>query len=196
MDMTSSQPSDSLSTLEVERVLLEVFEATADAGGEAFFHSLARCLAAALGMRCALVAELDPGALRARTLALWDRGAHHPPHEYGLCEKARAQLASRAVCVCESDVAARFPEASRAWPRFSPQSLIGIPIHDSHVSRGHILVLDDAPIRMPLHRAWRLRALGVRAGVELARLDGSTTTGCGAAVTRGSGFASSRGLNW
>src|SRR4051794_9469374 len=64
--------------------LRAIVEGTARNTGEAFFRSLVRHLASAVGVSYAFVAEFAGVATRVRTLAYWGQGGLRPNLEYDL----------------------------------------------------------------------------------------------------------------
>ena len=60
--------------------LRAIVEGTAQSIGAAFFQSLVRHLASAMGVSYAFVAEFDRATMRARTLAYWGQGANPGQH--------------------------------------------------------------------------------------------------------------------
>jgi PAS domain S-box-containing protein len=78
--LSMSAPSEAAGLL--EHLVFEIAEGVSGQTGEAFFHTLVRCLAAALKADFVLVGALQPGGNRIATLAAYADGADAPAWEY------------------------------------------------------------------------------------------------------------------
>jgi len=149
--------------------LRAVVEGTAHDTGEAFFRSLVRHLAAALGVRYALVAEFA-GPLRARSLAYWWRDRHLDPVEWDLAGTPCEEVVQGLLCHHPSGVKDRFRD-DRPLVEWGVESYLGVPLRDAHGGHlGHLAVFDDRPMPADPRRLYTFHLFAARAAAELERL--------------------------
>ena len=151
-----------------EARLRSVVEGTAAALGEAFFRSLVRHLAKALGTHYAVVAELDGDLVRTR--ALWGGDGFLKTVEYPLA-------GSPCLEVVRSGVTAFHPrDLGRIFPDhcvpadLGAESYLGTPLFD--VDRqpiGLLAVLDQKPMTKNARDATLLSVFAARAAAEIQR---------------------------
>ena len=93
--------------------LRAILEGTARHTGQEFFQSLVRHLAAAVGTRCAFVAEFA-GGTRARTLAFWFRDRITDNIEWDVTGTPCEDVVRGNLCHYPAGVRQRFPEDKRS----------------------------------------------------------------------------------
>lgn len=141
---------------------------TAGTTGEAFFRSLVRHLAAALGKTNALVGELR--GTRVRTLAVWSNGREVENFEYDLdgtpCEEVIRVLE---VCVHPRRVSTLFPTDSMLV-EMGIESYLGAPLIGSGGQvLGVLAVFDREPVEDPGEYRDLFTLFASRAAAELER---------------------------
>jgi PAS domain S-box-containing protein len=156
-----------------ERLLRTIAEGVEAETGAAFFHSLVRHLATALGVTHSFISELTQGGTHFRTLAVWARGAPAPNFEVPLdgtpCESV---LRGEAAFYCDR-VQERFPRDT-GLAEWSAVSYAGTPMFDStgtvvgHVAFFHDDVFEDDG---PALSVMRIFAKRVVAEIERQRLE-------------------------
>ncbi len=155
---------------QTEQALRAVVEGTAAATGDQFFRSLVQAMAAALEMKYALVTQLDAKANRARTLAFWGGVDFRPNIEYGLEGTPCKNVLAGHIGVYPSRVQQLFPQVQELLA-LKAESYLGVPLFGSTGQvLGHLVVIDEAPIRNEEQRKSFLQIFAARAGAELERL--------------------------
>ena len=151
-------------------VLRRLVESTAASTGEAFFQSLVRNLAGALGSTYALIAEFADAPTRVRTLAFWGRGALVDNVEYDLAGTPCEDVVRGTTCHHPSGVRERFPDDT-ALVDMGVDSYLGVPLagRDGLVL-GHLAIFDTAAMPDDLRRLRILQFFAARAVAELERL--------------------------
>ena len=151
-----------------EDLLRAVVEGTATATGTAFFSSLVRHLARALGVWRVFVAEcLESNRARAR--AVWLGDTYAPPFEYALEGTPCMKVVQGQTCLYSHDVQRHFPD-NRFLAQLNAQSYLGVPMFNAEREViGHMVVVDVKP--MPEDPLWIsvLETFAARAGAELLR---------------------------
>ena len=150
--------------------LRAIVEGTAQSIGAAFFQSLVRHLASAMGVSYAFVAEFDRATMRARTLAYWGKGAIQDEHRI---RPGRDPLRGR-------DPLGALPSSPRRPEKFPQdqglielgiESYLGVPLLDGEGTvLGHLAVFDERPMPAEPRRLFIFRIFATRAAVELERL--------------------------
>lgn len=155
-----------------EEVLRQIVLGTSASTGREFFRKLVLHLAAALEVRCALVAELpdtDAGG-RLRILASWDHDEPLADPEHDLAGSLWQDILRDGAIVYRDGVAQRFPDNPRL-SAMGAQSFAGVAMRDAAGSViGVISVMDDRPMPDGERVQRILQIFGVRAGVEIERL--------------------------
>lgn len=129
----------------VESIIMHVAEGTATATGDAFFQSLVRSFAAALGVRMAFITEcVDTPATRVRALAFWNGERFIEGVEYDLAGTPCEVVINRgAPQFYPNDLGKRFPKEAD----LGMSSYYGLPVLDANRQViGHLAFLD--PDRM------------------------------------------------
>ena len=141
---------------------------TAGTTGEAFFRSLVRHLAAALGKANALVGEVRGN--RVRTLAVWSSGRPIDNFEYDLDGSPCAEVIRvRDVCVHPRRVSALFP-SDNLLVEMGIESYLGAPLLGSNGEvLGVVAVFDREPLHDPSEFRDLFTLFASRAGAELER---------------------------
>lgn len=153
-----------------EETLRVVTEGTATVTGSDFFRSLVRHLAQALQVRYALITECtDETKTQVRTLAFWTGEDFSEEMTFSLrgtpCEKV---IAGKVSCYPEH-LQSLFPE-DKDLVDLKAESYMGLPLYSSAGEiLGHLVVMDDKPLRTRDQAIPILRIFAARAGVELER---------------------------
>ncbi len=158
-------------SLREHAVLREIVEGVEAETGDAFFQSLVRHVATALGVQYVFASELTQGGTHFRARALWARGAHGDGFEIPLagtpCEAVLRQ--GRLIHHAEH-LQERFPEDAglRDW---GVVSYCGAPIRDAHGDVfGHLAILDDRPMPDASAALAVLRIFAARVRAEIERV--------------------------
>jgi formate hydrogenlyase transcriptional activator len=153
-----------------DQVLRSITEGTASVTGNDFFRSLVRHLAQALQVRYAFVAECtDETKTRVRTLAFWTGEGFAEEMSFSLrgtpCENV---IAGEVSCYPEG-LQSLFPD-DKELVALKAESYKGVPLYSSAGDiLGHLVVMDDRPMKAVHHEVPILRIFAARAGVELER---------------------------
>jgi len=150
----------------IESILNEIVEGTTGTYGEAFFQSLVRHFATALGVTCAFITECaDQPPSRVRTLAFWANDGFADNIEYDLagtpCESV---ICGGRKCFVPSGAGTRFPVEA------GYEGYLGLPIlgSDQRVI-GHLAFLDRREMNDDILIDAVYRIFTARAGAELER---------------------------
>jgi PAS domain S-box-containing protein len=152
-----------------EHLIRAITEGTSAVTGNEFFRSLVRHLAAALQLRYAFVAECLPED-RARSLAFWRDGKLAENFEYDLKGTPCLNVVAGQACFHPDRLQHLFPQDT-ALVALQAESYHGVPVLDStHRIVGHLVVMDDHPMREDPLRLAVLQTFAARAGVEIERV--------------------------
>lgn len=154
-----------------EEALNNLVAGTATVTGEEFFPALVRHLAAAIGVRYALVSEcVNKGTDRVRSIAYWKDNAWQPSFEYDVKETTcEAVLKAGKMCFYPDHVQELFPKET-ALVAMGAVSYLGVPLFDAAgVPLGHIFVIDDKPLSNPARAKSIISVFAARAAMELQR---------------------------
>ena len=150
--------------------LRAIVEGTAQSVGGAFFQSLVRHLASAMGVSYAFVAEFDRPAMRARTLAFWGKGSIRENFEFDLAGTPCEDVIRSGLCHHPRGVREKLPRDQDAI-ELGIESYLGVPLLDVEGQvLGHLAVLDERPLPPEPRRLSVFRIFATRAAVELERL--------------------------
>jgi PAS domain S-box-containing protein len=150
--------------------LRAIVEGTARNTGEAFFQSLVRHLASAVGVNHAFVAEFAGVATRVRTLAYWSKSRLRPNIEYDLVGTPCEDVVRGGLCHHPVGVREKFP-GDRELIDMGIESYLGVPLVDGDGAiLGHLAVFDERPMPPEPRRLFIFRIFATRAAVELERL--------------------------
>lgn len=151
-----------------EGIFQYVLRGTASVLGEEFFRALVEHVATGFGFRYAFVTECLPDH-RARSLAFWQHDRFGENFEYDLSETPCQDVVAGRTCFHPSDLQQRFPK-DVALQDMHVESYHGLPIVNSAQSViGHLVVMDDKPMRDDPVQCGLLEAFAMRAGAELER---------------------------
>ncbi len=151
-----------------EQLVRAVTEGTAAVTGEEFFRALVRHLATALHLRYAFVAECLPND-RARSLAFWRDGAFGENFDYDLAGTPCLEVVSGRACFHPERLQQLFP-TDAGLVSLQADSYHGVPVLDSaRRIVGHLVVIDDRPMREDSLRLAVMETFAMRAGAEIER---------------------------
>ncbi len=134
------------SPLDEPGVLQAIVEGTVRNTGADFFKSLVRCLAGAVDVQHAFVAEFAGSNSRVRTLAYWacDRIADNI--EWDLRGTPCEDVVGGRLCYHSSDVWRKFPD-DEPLVAMKIESYLGVPLFDEKKQTlGHLAVFDQRPL--------------------------------------------------
>lgn len=154
-----------------EEALHNLVAGTATVTGEEFFPALVRHLAAAIGVRYALVSEcVDPRRDRVRSLAYWKDHAWQSSFEYDVKDTTcEAVLKEGKLCFYPDHVQERFPKEPDLVT-MDAVCYLGVPLFDSAgLPLGHIFVIDDKPLADAERAKSIISIFAARAAMELQR---------------------------
>ena len=138
--------------------------------GMDFFQSLAKYLAAALSMDFVCIDRLEGDGLNARTLAVYFDGHFEDNVTYALKDTPCGGVVGRTVCCFPRDVRSLFPKDAVLQDMVA-ESYAGVTLWDSaHQPNGLIAVISRRPLNDSRLAESILQMVGVRAGLELERL--------------------------
>ena len=150
--------------------LRAIVEGTAQSIGDAFFQSLVRHLASAMGVSYAFVAEFDRATMRARTLAFWGKGTIRDNIEFDLAGTPCEDVIRSGLCHHPRGVREKFPR-DQDLVEMGIESYLGVPLLDVEGRvLGHLAVFDDRELPPEPRRLSIFRIFATRAAVELERL--------------------------
>ena len=156
--------------LGAEELLRVVTEGTAAVTGSDFFRSLVRHLSQALVVRYAFIAECtDAAKTKVRTLAFWTGAGFGDDVAFLLRGTPCEKVIGGEVCCYPKSLQALFPE-DEGLVGLNAESYMGLPLCDSSAEiLGHLVVMDDKPMRATQRYIPVLRIFAARAAVELQR---------------------------
>ncbi len=153
------------------QTLRAIFEGTAPAVGEGFFHSLVKNLAKALGVEYAFVSEFCPDRTKVRTLAFWASDQLKDNFEYAIAHTPCEKVLAGDIYHCADKVADRFPLHKDDLEGLGVQSYLAIPVVSAGGEvLGHLAVMDCRPMGLEQLDLSVFKIFGARAGAELERL--------------------------
>jgi PAS domain S-box-containing protein len=154
---------------ETNQLVHRLTEGTAAVTGHDFFRALVEHLTAALQLRYAFVAECLPNE-RARSLAFWHDGKLGENFEYDLAGTPCLNVVSGQACFHPDRLQQLFPK-DVGLVALQAESYHGVPVLDSaRRFVGHLVVMDDQPMRNDPLRLTVLETFAARAGAELERV--------------------------
>jgi PAS domain S-box-containing protein len=152
------------------RAFRAVVEGTAGGAGQEFFRSLVRCLAEALDVHFAVVAEFPKAPPHVRTLAFWDRDRVGDNFEYDLTGTPCAEIVRGGLVHYPTGVSQRFPRATPLVER-GIYSYMAAPLLDGEGAiLGHLAVFDERPMPAEPRRGFIFRIFAARAAAERERM--------------------------
>jgi formate hydrogenlyase transcriptional activator len=157
--------------LKNNQTLRSIFEGTAPAVGEGFFHSLVKNLAKALGVEYAFMSEFCPDRTKVRTLAFWASDQLKDNFEYAIAHTPCEKVLAGEIYHCADKVADRFPLHKDDLESLGVQSYLAIPVVSAGGEvLGHLAVMDRRPMALEQLDLSVFKVFGARAGAELERL--------------------------
>lgn len=142
---------------------------TAAYTGEMFVSALVETLAQGAGVEYALCARALPNGGRARTLAVWGCGRHHPNFEYDLAGTPCDTVFEKTFCHYPTGVKALFPE-DLMLQQMGIESYMALPLFGAAGQAiGWLAIMGVGPIEDPDWAESLLRVAVGRAGSELER---------------------------
>jgi formate hydrogenlyase transcriptional activator len=149
--------------------LRAIVEGTARETGEAFFQSLVRHLAEAIGVRYAFVAEFV-GTTRVRSISYWFRDRIVDNVEWDLAGTPCEAVVRGNLCHYPTGVQVKFPE-DKPLVDWGIESYLGVPLCDARGGHlGHLAVFDEQPMAAEPRTLFTFRIFAARAAAELERL--------------------------
>ena len=162
---------DRQASLREHAILREIVEGVEAETGDAFFQSLVRHVATALGVQYVFASELTQDATHFRARALWARGAPGACFEVPLRGTPCEAVLKQGTLIHYADrLQDRFPEDAglRDWEAVS---YCGAPIRDaSGEVFGHLALFDDRPMPDADAALAVLRIFAARTSAEIARV--------------------------
>jgi formate hydrogenlyase transcriptional activator len=153
----------------LEHLVFEIANGVSGETGEAFFRSLVRRLARALGADWVMVGALQPDGERITTLAVHGPDGEAAPLEYNLAGTPCADLAERQVYSYPNGVYRLFPR-DELLVAMRAEGYVGSPLVDSAGrSLGLICAITQQPLENPRLAEALIRIFAVRAAAELER---------------------------
>jgi formate hydrogenlyase transcriptional activator len=150
--------------------LCTIAEGTAHTSGVAFFETLVKHLATALGTRYAFVAEFAGSNARVRTIAYWGDGEILENIEWDLAGTPCEDVVKGNICHYPTGVSRSFPRDT-ALVELGIESYRGVPLvapDGEHL--GHLAAFDNRPMPEEPRNALIFQIFAARAAAELARL--------------------------
>ncbi|MEO0988241.1 MAG: response regulator [Cyanobacteria bacterium J06639_14] len=153
-----------------EKALQLIAQGTGTKVNQAFFQSCVRYLAQALQVRYAMVSEFsDSTKTKIRTLAVWASNNWADPLEFEVTGTPCATLLQGEIRYYPEHLQERFPEA-QVIADLNAESFWGLPlINSTHEIIGHLVVLDDQPMKSSPEQEQILKIFAARTGAELER---------------------------
>ncbi|MGB5696444.1 MAG: sigma 54-interacting transcriptional regulator [Polyangiales bacterium] len=167
--------SRSLLAQSEESLLRTIAEGVESETGEAFYHSLVRHLATALGVTHSFISELTQGGTHFRTLAVWARGSRAPNFEVPLDGTPCESVLRGEAAFYPARVQELFPRDT-GLADWSAVSYAGTPMFDSSGRVvGHVAFFHDETFEGegPALAVMRIFAKRVVAEIERQRLEDS-----------------------
>lgn len=156
---------------EREATLRAISEGTAQAVGEAFFHSLVKNLATAVNVKYAFVSEFCVDRTKVRTLAFWTGDHFKANFDYAIADTPCEKVLAGELYHCADNVAEQFPLHRDALEELDVKSYLAIPVASaSGQVLGHLAVMDTKSMELGQLDVSVFKIFGARAGAELERL--------------------------
>ncbi|MBS0601919.1 MAG: GAF domain-containing protein, partial [Proteobacteria bacterium] len=155
---------------ELDPALRALVEGTAAVTGDAFFRSLVRGVAHALGVRWAFVAEFADDHRFVRMLAYWDYDDFIAEETFELDGTPCERVLGGEPAFYPARVADLFPR-NTDLRKMGAQSYLAIPLRTAAGAvLGHLAVLDDRPMAGQPRDLALFQVFGARAAAELERV--------------------------
>ena len=153
-----------------EEALRQVVQGVAESTGPAFFTTLVKHLASALGVDYAFIGRLDPqDASRIVTLAFFNQGKISDNFHYELKDSPCAMVLEGEICFHPQRVQELFPQ-DKGLRDLNVESYLGIPMRDSNGKPfGLIAVMHRQPLPNGPMAESLLRIFATRVATEIQR---------------------------
>ncbi|HBR00053.1 PAS domain-containing protein [Roseofilum sp. Belize Diploria] len=157
-----------------EQALHSIVEGTASQTGEAFFQSCVKCIAIALDVSYAFIAEVtsQDGEPLAKVLAGWEGSEFSQKSQYNLIDTPCNKIVqNKTFCCYLQDLQFQFPK-DQYLVDIGAESYVGMPILNAQEELlGFIAVLDTKPMEKDLDlQSSILEVFAARAGAEIERI--------------------------
>ncbi len=155
---------------QAEIALQNLVAGTASVTGEEFFPVLVRHLAASLGVRYALVSEINPERDKLQTLGFWAGEALAENCEYAVTGTPCGQVVSnKGICFYPERLQELFPDAEFLAP-MAAVAYLGVPLLDSEQQViGNLCILHDHALSPDPRAEMLVSIFAARAAAELER---------------------------
>jgi len=154
----------------MEDILRLIYEGTAIATGEDFFHALVRATATAMQVQFCFAAEFAGSRNRVRTLAYWMGTAMGENFEFDLDGTPCQDVLKGQVRYYPRGVRELFPRDT-GLIELGVESYLATPMTDRHGEvMGHLAIFDVNPMRFRESEQAVFKIFGARAAAELERL--------------------------
>ena len=151
-----------------DEFLRSLVEGTVASTGADFLRELVKHVAAALGIRYALVGYLLPES-RIRTLAFWKGDSYIDQVEYSLDGTPCTKVIEGETCHYAQDVQKLFPR-DQDLITLGVSSYLAVPLKDpKRKVLGHLVAMDVKPMTLTPDEIEVFKLFGERAGVEIYR---------------------------
>ena len=160
---------DGAGSAQVEHALRLIVAGTYSASGQEFFHSLVKCLAAAIGVKFAFVSEVgDETDRKVRLISIWTGANFGENFEYDIRDTPCENVVGRQLAWYPKDVRGLFPKD--VWlTENAIESYLAIPLfHTNGAALGHLGVMHVESLDHP-QAASILKIFASRAAAELQR---------------------------
>lgn len=157
--------------MQTEKCLRSVVEGTAAVTGKDFFYSLVYHLTCALSVSYAFVTECVEQAVPGRvcTLAFWCKEDFGQNFEYAIANTPCEQVIAGTSCHYPKSLRNIFP-LDHDLASLNAESYVGVPlINSSGKILGHLVVIDDRPMKDGSTELSILKIFAARAAAELER---------------------------
>ena len=155
---------------QAEQSMHHLLTATASVTSSDFFSTLVEQLAKCLGMKYALVGEIDKGCPgRVNGLAFWNADHLANPIDYDIAGAPCEKVTGEGFCLFQRNVAKLFPE-DKVLAEWGVESYVGICLYDDQgFPLGILCALDDSPIGEIAHIHEIFRIFSNRTSTEIER---------------------------
>lgn len=166
----SLNPADTPELLAEDSALASLLKSVASTSGENRFRTIARCLAQALGVKYAIVAEFLPERASVRSLAFWIGDRFIDNAQWGLAGTPCERVLEGKFSLHSKNLQQEFP-LDKPLIDLKAESYLGVPLIDQSGSiLGHLFVMDTRPMPPVARNLAIFQVFAALAAGELARL--------------------------
>ncbi|MBN8598968.1 MAG: sigma 54-interacting transcriptional regulator [Planctomycetes bacterium] len=166
----SLNPADTPELLAEDSALAALLKSVASTSGENRFRTIARCLAQALGVKYAIVAEFLPEKASVRSLAFWIGDRFIDNAQWGLAGTPCERVLEGKFSLHSKNLQQEFP-LDKPLIDLKAESYLGVPLIDQSGSiLGHLFVMDTRPMPPVARNLAIFQVFAALAAGELARL--------------------------